>query len=245
MAIMPAITNAQLEKIGSYMAPTVHGMTVTLVHGAAFDYLVYTPNDSTARGVVLYLHGLGERGTDTNAIKRNEIPKLFNGTTYEQPYIFICPLLAKKYTSWPKNILVACFKILDTYTGKPRHVTGLSLGGMGTYGAIQYAYDYYGGPGYFTTACSVAGKTGSTDYKRFDGTYLKIYHGSEDSASKGGIGPSADTSFYTKLNVYLKSKHAGVNTYASIKIWAGYSHNVWAVSYTNTEYFKWVRTVAP
>lgn len=206
-------------------------MTRTVGHyGLDGNLLIYTPPDSIeTHDVILFLHGLGERGNTVDemigpdGLERNEIPALFRlGRVV--PYIVICPQLKTTKTAWGKNEIIAMLNILDTYKvrGYDAHVTGLSLGGMGTYAAIQYAYDYNGSkPGYFKTAGAVCGKTSTTDYKRFYKMYLKIWHGSNDPTVS--VGP--DRTLYAALK---KIKGDSVE----YKEYQGWGHAIWPLAYS-------------
>jgi hypothetical protein len=207
-------------------------MTRTLSrYGSDGNLAVYTPPDSIeTQDVILYLHGLGERGYTIDqmlsanyGIEKNEIPSLFRlGKVV--PYIVICPQLKSDKTAWGRNELIAMFNILDTYKarGYDIHVTGISLGGMGTYAAIQYAYEYNGNkPGYFKTAGAVCGRTATTDYKRFYKTYIKIWHGSNDPT----VPVNPDRTLYAALK---KIKGDSVE----YKEYTGWGHNIWTLSYS-------------
>src|SRR6188768_2103623 len=60
------------------------------------QYLKYTPTTMSVKGAILFLHGLGERGTNIALLENLEIPKqLKNGL--EVPYIVVAPQLPSSY----------------------------------------------------------------------------------------------------------------------------------------------------
>jgi predicted peptidase len=182
------------------------------------------PKDNDPEAVILYLHGLGEVGMDLNVLYRNDIPKQIK-TGLEKPAVIIAPQV-NSGTSWPKNTLLKAFTVLDTYN-LDRHVTGLSLGGRGTYAAIINSYAHNGNqPGYFKTAAPIAGNTATLDYTKYIGTAVKIYHGNRDTT----IGINSDRKLYAYLkqhgiDVQMKEYNAG--------------HSVWPMAYQNDEYWAW------
>lgn len=204
-------------------------------YGQDGNYAIYSPPDSIKTyDVILYLHGLGERGNtvaDFASIENNEIPKLFKQGKIK-PFIFIAPQLGALKKAWGKNELIAMFNILDTYKarGYDLHVTGLSLGGMGTYAAIQFAYEYNNNkPGYFKTAGSVCGRTSSTDTIRFSQTAIKIWHGSNDQT----VPASPDRSLFKLL---LANRYD-----IEYKEYEGLGHNIWGLAYNESAdgYWQW------
>jgi predicted peptidase len=200
------------------------GMTSNVrKYGASGKYIEYTPTTMSPRGVILYLHGLGERGTDITLVERNEVPKLFK-LGKEVPYIVIAPQLDLLYTQWPKGVIISMLNILDTYD-LDKHVTGLSLGGWGTYGAILTAYEYNGNkPGYFKTAASVCGKSATTNWDAFKGLYIKIYHGTKDGTWSMG----EDKRIADALTAIDKRDSTN---YCSYKWYEGYGHAIWPMAY--------------
>src|SRR4051812_7824317 len=56
------------------------------------QYLKYTPTTMAVKGAILYLHGIGERGSDITLVERNEIPKQLKAGM-EVPYIVVAPQL--------------------------------------------------------------------------------------------------------------------------------------------------------
>lgn len=197
-------------------------------YGSEGNLMTYTSPEET-KDVYLYLHGLGERGNTEaemiSRLERNEIPALFKQGVVK-PGVWICPQLKADKTSWGRNQLTPLFNILDTYKarGYDLHVTGLSLGGIGTYAAIQYAYEYNGNkPGYFKTAASVCGKTATKDYYKFYKTYLKIWHGSNDRT----VYPQPDRELFNALTPLKQDS-------VEYKEYEGWSHNVWELAYSVT-----------
>ena len=90
-------------------------------------YLKYTPT-TTPKGAVLFLTGIGERGSNLTLLENVEIPKqLKNGL--EVPYIVVAPQLPSSYGGWYGNITNPIIDMMKGY-GLDMHLTDLNLGTM-------------------------------------------------------------------------------------------------------------------
>lgn len=107
------------------------------------------PDTSTAKPLILFFHGLGQTGTDNEAQVRNNMDELFNKRK-NNSYIY-APQCTE--TSWTpavmKEVMTAVGKILtdwDTTSNTFKYniarnkiyVTGLSLGGGGTWTCLMH-----------------------------------------------------------------------------------------------------------
>src|ERR1700685_2957590 len=109
------------------------------------DYLLYLPADYDKQDkwpLVLFLHGAGERGSHLDAVKRHGPPKLIEkGKQF--PFIVVSPQCPSGH--WWNNELVPLTTLLDDVSAKYKvdpdrvYVTGLSMGGYGTWALAAYA----------------------------------------------------------------------------------------------------------
>lgn len=113
----------------------------------------YLPTDYNANSnkypVVIFLHGLGEKGPDTNdksvlaaniyKVAKHGPPKYVkNGTKF--PFILIAPQLKSNHGSWPSSYVMEVLNYVKTYLRideKRIYLTGLSLGGGGAWVGAQ------------------------------------------------------------------------------------------------------------
>jgi predicted peptidase len=106
-------------------------------------YLFYLPKDyynakKIAWPLILFLHGMGERGNDLELVKIHGIPKIVK-TQKDFPFIAVSPQCPTEYVWRDKKMLQAVesliLKIIKNYRiDKTRvYVTGLSMGGYGTW----------------------------------------------------------------------------------------------------------------
>ena len=109
-----------------------------VVLSEALRAVEYAPNVPGHYPVILFLHGQGERGNDLSLLERTEIPQLFKGS-FECPYIVLCPQMPVSYgSSWNKPIGEKVMAFLKTYNAPSYHITGLSMGGIGTANFLSY-----------------------------------------------------------------------------------------------------------
>jgi predicted peptidase len=106
-------------------------------------YLFFLPKDyynakKTAWPLILFLHGMGERGDDLELVKIHGIPKIVK-TQKDFPFIAVSPQCPTEYVWRDKKMLQAVesliLNIIKNYRiDKTRvYVTGLSMGGYGTW----------------------------------------------------------------------------------------------------------------
>ena len=106
-------------------------------------YLFYLPKDyynakKIAWPLILFLHGMGERGNDLELVKIHGIPKIVK-TQKDFPFIAVSPQCPTEYVWRDEKMLQAVesliLKIIKNYRiDKTRvYVTGLSMGGYGTW----------------------------------------------------------------------------------------------------------------
>jgi predicted peptidase len=112
----------------------------TIQKNVSLEYLLYLPidyqNSDQRCPLVLFLHGIGERGADLELLKLHGIPKVIaQGTDF--PFIVVSPQCSED-TIWT-NELDALHALLEAIIEKYNvdhsriYLTGLSMGGFGTW----------------------------------------------------------------------------------------------------------------
>jgi predicted peptidase len=106
------------------------------------DYMLYAPaaaaRDRTHRWpLIVFLHGSGEKGTDLHLLLRQPLPRTL-ATTTAFPAIVVSPQLPPEIASWsdriePLDALVRSLERRYPVDPKRLYLTGLSLGGFGTW----------------------------------------------------------------------------------------------------------------
>ena len=121
--------------------------------GIDLEYLFFLPKDyyiakKTAWPLILFLHGMGERGDDLELVKIHGIPKIVK-TKEDFPFIALSPQCPTEYVWRDKKMLKAVesliMKIIKNYrVDKTRvYVTGLSMGGRGTWAIATHRPDLF------------------------------------------------------------------------------------------------------
>jgi predicted peptidase len=199
------------------------------------QYLEYLPSDYLKvkpKAIILYFHGLGEVGDGLDAVDTNEIPKLYTQGV-EKNYITICPYLASG-TLWYKNTILAMLDLCVEYKSKygidKVIVTGISLGGVATISAMQFAQEKFGHNTFFAAAGVVCGKTGYTDMTPFKATPIKAWHGTTDS-----------TFPINNIRVFRDRVVAAGGECTLTEYVQG--HTVWDDAYQNAEFWAWADSI--
>jgi predicted peptidase len=110
-----------------------------MTHTAQLDYLLFLPAGYKARGekwpLMMFLHGVGESGTNLNKVAIHGPPKLVKGGKTDLPFVLVSPQCPADRV-WRDDELLA---LLDEVIAKHNvdtnrvYLTGLSMGGYGTW----------------------------------------------------------------------------------------------------------------
>lgn len=219
--------------------------------GYKLNYRILYPenyNPSQKYPVILFLHGAGERGADNEAqlvhggdmfaayanqvkypafIIAPQCPEDSQWAPYKRPiegYGRIFPTNAP--ISKP---LGAVKELVDEYIAKGMidtkqiHVTGLSMGGMGTFDLLcRY-------PNFFATATPICGAVNIDRVANYRGkTAIRLYHGDADK--------SVDVKY--SQEAYEALKKAGANVI--YKEYPGVAHNSWDNAFAEPDYLSWM-----
>lgn len=227
--------------------------TYTSATGSTLPYRILFPENydrSKKYPVVVFLHGAGERGND-NEKQLTHGAKLFltpeNRINFPAIVVFPqCP--AESY--WgsvkidrtktpftfdfeytrpepePLRMAIALVKQISVEEGvdkKRIYITGLSMGGMGTFEAV-YRY-----PKLFAAATPICGGGDATHYdKRIRKIPFSIYHGDADSV----VGVEESRRMVEKLKELKVS--------VRYKEFPGVNHNSWDNAFAEPDYLSWM-----
>lgn len=111
--------------------------TLIAANGQTVGFLEYIP--AKVDGLIIMLHGQGERRPDTkdiNVVATNGLPNVIAAGKFNYNYIVLCPQLNSAYSTWQNwyvdEMLIYARDILK-FSGNIKCLTGLSLGGGGTW----------------------------------------------------------------------------------------------------------------
>lgn len=191
------------------------------------NYLLYLPKDYNESDkdfpLILFLHGMGERGTDIEKVKTHGIPKLISEGK-EFPFIVVSPQCPDEYF-WNDDVLIALLdEIEQNYrVDKNRiYVTGLSMGGHGTW-TLALAQ-----PNRFAAIAPVCGWGHPVEFCKLAQMPIWVFHGAKD--------------FVVPLNdsqqIVEQLKKCGA-TKVKFTIYPEATHDSWTETYNNEELYKW------
>ena len=227
--------------------------TITAKDGTKLPYRIYIPSsyyEGAEVPVVLILHGAGERGSDNSTQLNEYVPELFSqGSSPYWNAIVICPQCPSGQqwvdTPWGQgsysidtvkqsNELTAVLEILDevedTYsTDTSRYyVTGLSMGGFGTWDIIMRH------PERFAGAMPICGGADPSKAELLIDKTIITFHGSAD--------PTVPYKGTNEMVNAIKSacKSAGVSEKIRFFPIGSGGHTIWSGIGKNGTYAKWL-----
>lgn len=223
----------------------------TTQNGYKLNYRVLYPKNyvpGKKYPVILFLHGAGERGSDNEAqLIHGGDMFADHSNRIQYPAIIIAPQCPKE-TKWIgfkineggkiSNLLPsapiskplgAVKELLDSFIKKEIvdteqiHITGLSMGGMGTFDLLcRY-------PNLFASATPICGAVNLDRIARYKGkTAIRLYHGADDRVVEPQNSRDA-------FQILLKN-----GTKVSYKEYPGVEHNSWDNTFAEPDYLSWM-----
>lgn len=190
------------------------------------DYLLYLPKDYDQQEkwpLMLFLHGAGERGTELDKVKVHGPPKLA-AAGKEFPFIIVSPQCPPEQW-WNIDVLLALLDDIEKNykVDKERiYVTGLSMGGFGTWSLAARA------PDRFAALVPICG--GGEPYwaERFAHVPIWVFHGAKDKAvplvrSEQMVDALKKNKAEPRFTVYPEAEH-----------------DSWTETYNNPELYEWL-----
>jgi predicted peptidase len=223
--------------------PTLEKKTYTDPAGKKLPYRLLLPDDydkSKKYPLVLFLHGAGERGDDNEAQLKHGVPEFARDENRKKyPCILIAPQCPSKlkWADWTVNAPLAkeptepnrlALELVDAiqkeYSVDPKriYVTGLSMGGFGTWDLISRH------PDKFAAAVPVCGGGDPNQADKIARIPIWVFHGAQDNAvkverSREMIEAIKKSRGMPKYTEYPKEGHAS-----------------WVPAYKDAGMFKWL-----
>lgn len=194
------------------------------------DFLLYLPKsyaESKELPLMIFLHGMGERGTNLKKVTVHGPPKLIEqGKDF--PFIVVSPQCTKdiKGKGWWKtddlsqllDYVKDCYNIDEDRI----YLTGLSMGGYATWDWITKQ------PDTFAAAVPICGGGQPEKAKSIANLPIWVFHGAKDKTV-----PIEKS----RQMVDALKKH-GSNV--KFKIYPNAPHDSWTETYNNPELYKWL-----
>jgi predicted peptidase len=189
-------------------------------------YLLYLPPEYESKDawpVLFFLHGIGERGTDLNLVKRHGPPKLIEqGRDF--PFIVVSPQCPRDQWWQPVELNALLDEIIEQHkVDEDRvYVTGLSMGGFGTWSWVAHA------PRRLAAIAPICG--GGEPFRTRDFRHVPawVFHGAQDQAvplrrSEEMVEALKRNGGQVKFTVYPEA-----------------GHDAWTETYDNDELYAWL-----
>jgi predicted peptidase len=217
------------------------------LHYTILQYVDSVPKEKIP--LVVFLHGSGERGNDNIAQLKVGLPNLIQSFKKEGMNQFMvlapqCPEnqlwsdadwtqpahVMKKNMLWT---LESIFSIIDSITQNNPwvdtnriYVTGLSMGGFGTWEMIQRR------PDFFAAAIPICGGGDKTQVKDLVQLPIWAFHGRKDKAVMVG----RTTDMYSAIQKEVGSGKLKIK----MTIYESKGHLIWNDTYDNAEVVQWL-----
>lgn len=201
----------------------------------SLDYLLYLPEEykdekNEKWPLILFLHGIGERGDNVEVVRNQGLPKYIeeNG---DFNFITICPQCPQNsfWTRETDNLYALIKNIVSKYNvdSSRIYITGLSMGGFGTW---HMAETY---PSLFAAAVPICG--GTEPMIGFPERIAKIkdlpvwaFHGSLDKVVP-----------FQKTQELVEELHK-VDGKIKFTLYFDGEHDVWTRTYNDKSLYKWL-----
>lgn len=194
-----------------------------------FDYLLHLPKGYREKSkqkwpLILFLHGLGQRGDDVELIKKHGIPKIVEEQE-DFPFITISPQCPES-TYWPVEtgaLNALLDEVIAKYAVDPRRVylTGLSMGGYGAWVLATVS------PERFAAVAPICGGGIPVMAPRLIDVPVWAFHGAKDD-----VVPLAESE-----RMVEKLREAGGNV--RFTVYPEATHDSWTETYDNPELYEW------
>jgi predicted peptidase len=189
-------------------------------------YLLSLPKDydgQKAFPLLLFLHGVGERGEDLQALKVYGPPKMIESGK-DLPFIVVSPLCPKDRWWEPLELTTLLDEIVEKYkVDQDRiYVTGLSMGGFGTWALAGST------PDRFSAIAPICGGGDPERAKWLAHIPVWIFHGAKDT--------TVPLERSEKMVAALKKNGGEVR----FTVYPNAGHDAWTETYANPELYQWL-----
>lgn len=221
------IVTLLLLPLGAVQADTTQqAVNVATTVSFEFNYLLYRPadyNEQEKWPLLIFLHGSGERGDDLELVKMHGPPKLIaQGQAF--PFVVVSPQCPKDQWWQPVELNALLDQVIATNKiDEDRiYVTGLSMGGFGTWSLASYA------PQRLAAIAPICGGGEAYWTRQFSSLPVWAFHGAKDS----GVPVER-----TQTMVDALTRNGGT---PRLTIYPDAGHDSWTETYANPKLYEWL-----
>jgi predicted peptidase len=188
-------------------------------------YLLFLPEDYDKKDswpLILFLHGVGESGTDLDKVKQHGPAKIVQ-TKKDFPFIVVAP--QSRHFGWNVDSLIGLLDhVVSTHRVDPRRIylTGLSMGGYGTWFLAAHA------PDRFAAAVPICGGGDPNNAAKLKNLPIWVFHGAKD--------PAIPISNSEKMVEAIKAEGGNVK----FTVYPDAGHDSWTETYDNPKLYEWL-----
>jgi predicted peptidase len=194
------------------------------------SYWLFLPNSYVAKTekkypLLLFLHGIGESGSDIEKVKAHGPPKLLSDPDKAKDWQFITvsPQCPDDYDWSPLQLALLLDELEKKYeVDKDRiYVTGMSMGGRGAWGLLYHS------PDRFAAGVPIASSFHIAAADRFVNLPLWIFYGEKDIAVNN-----------VKREVEAIKSAGGKQVQLTVHPDVG--HDAWTITYDDPVVYRWL-----
>jgi predicted peptidase len=192
-------------------------------------YLLFLPRDYGTEPdekwpLILFLHGMGERGHNLKLVKKHGVAKIVERRP-DFPLIVLSPQCPDETTWWDHHLTLKALldETVASYAVDTARIylTGLSMGGYGTWSlATRY-------PGLFAAIAPICGGGLPDLASALKDIPVWAFHGAEDDVVKLEVGQ--------RIVDALRACGGNVR----FTVYPGVGHDSWTQTYDNPELYQW------
>jgi predicted peptidase len=202
----------------------------TVTKEIRMNYLLYLPKDygktDKTWPLILFLHGAGERGDNIEKVKTHGPARLAaEGRDFD--FIIVSPQCPQEgwWTGMTDELMALVDDISQRYQVDTRrlYITGLSMGGFGTWSLIQKY------PDKFAAAAPICGGGETVPARhRLDKMPIWVFHGAKDEVVP-----------LSKSEEMVKVVEKSGNKNIKFTVYPEAGHDSWTETYNNPELYQW------
>ena len=189
-------------------------------------YLLYLPKDYDQKPswpLLLFLHGIGERGDNLELLKKHGPPKLIEAGK-EFPFTVVSPQCPNDRWWEPIELKALLDEIVEKYKVDQDRIyaTGLSMGGFGTWSLAVYQ------PRRFAAIVPICGGGEPVLTRLYAKTPAWVFHGAKD--------PVVPLERSEKMVEALKKNGGNVK----FTVYPEAGHDCWTEAYNDPKLYEWL-----